>query len=394
MTAHAVRTIPVTTRPGPGTVTPRDLVELADRRLPRLLRPSGLFCFEVDQRDPSPGEVLAGPALHGESVRYSIMVVIGALRQRAATGTTSLDVEGHLAAVQRYRPALGFGDLGLLLWAESRFGHPDVTATISALERRTDEELRGLVGMEVAWIAIGAISAFSAGHPTWQLADRAMGVVVDRIRPGGRLVMHRSTGRTAARTLRSRFPNFATEIYSLLALVESARYGVVDGALDRARRLADLLIDRQGADGGWPWLFDARSERLVEPFEIYSVHQDAMAPMAFLPLADLTGDDRYRRAAYDGLAWLTGRNPLGRPLVDLERSVVHRSIRRRPASARLHLAVNTVASSVGVRARLDGRELEIDRTCRPYHLGWILEAWSPTVGRSSDADHLARGVES
>lgn len=382
MTAGPVRTIPVTTRRAPGGIGPHELVDLARRGLPSMLRPSGLFCFEVDQGDPSPGEVLAGPALRGESVRYSIIVVLGALRHERSVGAAAVDVERHLAAVQRYRPALGPGDLGLLLWAESRCGTSEAASTLAALDRCTDEQLDGLVGMELAWVVLGAVAALTSGHRARVLLDRSTAVLDRRTEGDGTLLAHRSTGRSLGPAWRSRFPNFATEVYALLALVELARHGLAADALDRARRLADLLIGSRLPDGGWPWLFDTHGEQVVEPYEVYSVHQDAMAPMALLPLADLTGDHRYRQAAHEGLGWLTGRNVLGVPLVDRERRIVHRSIRRRVASARMHLVVNTAASSLGLRARLDGADFEIDRTCRPYHLGWILEAWSPTVSRT------------
>ena len=111
-----------------------------------------------------------------------------------------------------------------------------------------------------------------------------------------------------------------------------------------------------------------------------------LAPMALLDISEVTGDQRWANAAISGLAWSRGNNELHTDLLDIEGRFAHRSIRRRPPLDRLLLATNAVT------ARTVGRPLvrrailvEVNRTCRPYHLGWILEAWA---GRSNIAAAL------
>src|SRR6202030_1743282 len=106
--------------------------------------------------------------------------------------------------------------------------------------------------------------------------------------------------------VRRRLPNFATAIYTLLALAVLGLRGLYRDAARDAGRMADHLLRLQLPDGGWPWLFDADRAEVVERFEIYSVHQDAMAPMALLALTEVTGNPRYAAAAQRGLAWSTG----------------------------------------------------------------------------------------
>jgi hypothetical protein len=91
---------------------------------------------------------------------------------------------------------------------------------------------------------------------------------------------------------RRRFPNFATQIYSVLALAVVARHGLDDRALPAAIVTADRLLEMQLPDGGWPWLFDAERGAVVEHYEIYSVHHDAMAPMARLELWEICRNPR------------------------------------------------------------------------------------------------------
>jgi len=104
-------------------------------------------------------------------------------------------------------------------------------------------------------------------------------------------------------------------------------------------------------------------------------------------LAAATGDERYARAGAEGLPWCFGENELDFQFYDAPGRFAHRAIKRAGWADRAELWVNTAAglSRLPWRARL-GR-VEVNSTCRPYHLGWILEAWA---GRESNIDLLGR----
>jgi hypothetical protein len=110
---------------------------------------------------------------------------------------------------------------------------------------------------------------------------------------------------------------------------------------------------------------------------VYTVHQDAMAPMGLLQLAEATGERSHLDAAGRGLAWIYGSNALGRPMLDAGEQILCRSIRRRRPWSRVYLYGNTAtATMTGAGRALGGaRTVELNRTDRPYHLGWVLEAW-------------------
>jgi hypothetical protein len=123
-------------------------------------------------------------------------------------------------------------------------------------------------------------------------------------------------------------------------------------------------------------MFDAERARVVEPYPIYSVHQDGMAPIALLELYEATGEERYRAAAARGVEWIYEQNELQRSMLDTGRRIVYRSIRRRSPWDRALLYANTAAALAGLSQRANWRgSLELNRTDRPYHLGWVLEAW-------------------
>lgn len=355
----------------------RELVAFALRELPRMRLADGTYCVEIRVEDMRP---------RGRSIRYSAMVALGLLRARTAgyAVDSELDSLVDLLVARGDDPSLAPGDLGLLLWLDRRAARDRTPALLATLVRRLREAggLRAIQGMELAWIAIGASECVAADvdGPAERLLRSARTQLCGENRAPSGLLLHRAAGP------RRRFPNFATEIYGTLALTTIGRRDDPE-ALATARGVADAILALQRPDGGWPWIFDAHSGRVVEPYELYSVHQDAMAPLALLELYEATGEERYRAATLRGLDWIFGDNALRLPMLDRERRIVYRSIRRRPPWDRALLYANTAAALAGMSAR-GGRRgpLELNRTDRPYHLGWVLEAWcgrerlAPRVG--------------
>jgi hypothetical protein len=193
-----------------------------------------------------------------------------------------------------------------------------------------------------------------------------------RVRPGkSGLVTH------AGRGPRRRFPHFADQIYSLLALSQLARVQGDEDALGAGRALGEGLLRVQLPNGAWPWICDPVRGTVVEPYEIYSVHQDSMAMMGLNSLSHATGDPRYRDAAVRGLDWNYGQNELRAEMFDPGAGMIYRSIRRKQRFHRVRQARNAAAAYLGAKPRLASpQSLEVNRTMRPYHLGWILEAWA------------------
>lgn len=338
----------------------RELERFALERLPSMRLADGAFCHHVTAPGLEPT---------GRSLRYTLICLLGLQRARAAGLEVPVDPDElrALALDEIDSPEMTAGDLGLLLWADARAGGRAMDAIAFRLHKRLGTDPPDLEGLELSWMVIGAAEARAEG-----LLDVALGRQLRRASAPGRLFRHRDEGR------RARFPNFATQAYGLLALAAATRAGRPrDPVLATARRVAGRLMELQRSDGGWPWIFDAERGRVVEPYEIYSVHQDAMAPMALLALTEVTGDERFREAAVRGLEWIFGRNDLGCSMLDRETGILYRSIRRRPGWDRALLYANTAGATLGSRAPVGARApLELNPTDRPYHLGWILEAWA------------------
>jgi hypothetical protein len=355
---------------GPGSGSVHDISELigfALASLPAMRRKDGIFCFERRAGEAAP---------IGRSLRYTLMVALGLARAQQNGYTVPIDpVElDELVWQEIDSPTLEPGDLGLLLWTDDRLARGRADELVERLERAlaANGGLASLVGMELGWIVTG-LAHQHAKTPDFRvraLLARAMDQLLEGNQAPSALFRHSGRG------WRRRFPNFATQIYSVLALAVVARHGLDDRALPAARSGADRILELQRPDGAWPWLFDTERGAVVERYEIYSVHQDAMAPMALLELAALDDDPRYARAVAHGLRWVHGHNELRADMVDRENGLVLRSIRRRRGLDRAMLAATTAASRAGLgrdgrRARLT----ELNPTDRPYHFGWVLEAW-------------------
>jgi hypothetical protein len=347
-------------------------VEPALAALPGMLGRSDLFCHEVVEDEP---------ALHGESVRYTLIVLLGLLRARLAGLSVPIEPDRLRDAVDASlgRSEVTPGDFGLRLWAESRADTGAAERLVDALDHSLDSHggLAAREGLELAWIVTGLALTADLDTRGRKLFTRALDQLIEVNQAASGLFRH-----FGAPGFRRRFPNFATEIYSVLALALVARRMLDKRALPAALRAADRLLELQLPDGGWPWLFDAERGSVVERYEVYSVHQHGMAPMTLRELSDVTGDERYANAAGHGLPWLFGANELGQNMAPLDRVVTYRSIRRRRPFDRLCLYANTtLAATLGPPRAGRGRILEANRSCRPYELGWLVEAWADSVER-------------
>jgi hypothetical protein len=355
------------------------VVNTSLRTLPRMLVPGReVFCLELTK------EKATGDFAPVFSRRYSIMCLLGLERARRAGLPCDMDLDGLFNAAVQAAPEVTVGDLGLLLWLAVRRESSEADRIARMLEdRMAKTNLDSLPGMEIAWMLTGTAFHESASSKG---SSEIRGKLMDyyfhhRVAPAG-LSLHCGSG------WRRRFPNFATQIYSLHALSICARLFNDERCARQAIRIADILKALQRPNGGWPWLYDASRGIVVEPFEVYSVHQHAMGPMGLWELHEATGYD-VREMLRLSMNWLDSNNELSFPMIDDATGLIYRSIRRSQPWSRLAIYSRTARSFAGLRPD-DGRSgrvrhLEMNLTCRPYELGWALEAWTgrPTAGLSS-----------
>lgn len=351
----------------------RNLISISINMLRTMILPSSLFCFDRIKGQKAP---------RGVSPRYTLITLLGIIKAIKAGYKVALDSDKIWTATlsECGSASITPGDIGLYLWLDSELKGENVVGLLQRLEASVGAQggWATCLGMDIAWITIGVASA--ARRSGSSVAVKTLGEIVNRVCShyvsDSGLLYHFGESNP-----RRRFPNFATQIYNVYALSNAAEFLGDDRPLAMARQAADRLLALQLPCGGWPWLYDAKRGCVVERYEIYSVHQDGMAPMSLLKLSEVSGEEKYALAALKGLDWLYSNNELNFHMIDEEEGLIYRSIRRREPFNRLMLATNTGLSIIRLPSDVGGgRFLEINPTSRPYHLGWILFAWS---GRES-----------
>ncbi|MEA2143104.1 MAG: hypothetical protein QOI64_1534, partial [Solirubrobacteraceae bacterium] len=245
---------------------------------------------------------------------------------------------------------------------------------------------------ELCWVILGLVT-YAETRPSDEaraLAGRLVRVVAEHY-GDPRAPLPDFTGSRWRRG----FVSFGAIAYYLMAL---ARYGTAfDDAptIDRLRSATAAVTSLQGPYGEWPWFIDARRARVLDWYQVYSVHQHAMSMLFLLPAHDL-GLPAMRETIESSFRWILGANELGVSMMRDQPFLICRSIRRRERHERARRYLRS-ALSVGLGRRLDPAELEVNEECRSYELGWMLFAWAgradfPAVTELADASRATNSI--
>lgn len=347
------------------------LLEFAVSGLERMFRPNlGMFCHRVVK---SNGRLI----LDGVSPRYTAMTLLGLNRYAAVGGQQPYGVAGLAASlVRRTEWIENSGDLGLSLWLCAQAVPDELEAVLAEMSPRaalaTCPAARRGSTMEMAWLLTGLAEAMRArpslqGALTAYAADCCARLVRNQGTHG--LFGHVQSGRGVRQRLRARIGSFADQVYPIYALCAYLRAQPDGQSLERATSCARAICANQGALGQWWWHYDSGSGRVVQRYPVYSVHQDAMAPMALHALSDAGGPSMLGPIAR-GLDWIYGANEAGLDLRDPATQLIWRSIRFRGRVRMIQQEARLFALGGAASATC----LEVLEECRPYHLGWLLYA--------------------
>lgn len=373
MTPLTMTAQPTTTDPLDSTVN--DMRALSLRALARMYRPDDrLFVYTVRRcGDKSVPE--------GVSRRYTAMTLLGLSRVDESVAKQILGGEDVHAICGRLLEDVhtvdNLGDVAMTLWVACVLKHG---AARRALDRMIElDPVRGShPTVELAWCvtALSIDPSFCGAGGTFvaSVAERLMASFV----PRSGLFPHWPIGADAP-LLRSHVACFADLVYPVQAL---AHYHMSTGdtrAIEQAGRCATRMCELQGPQGQWWWHFDARTGRTVEGYPVYSVHQDAMAPMALFAVQDAGGED-FSPAIRKGLGWLVEPKEMSESLIDRSADLIWRKVARHEPN-KLSRSMQALASRAHASLRVPGlgvafRPGAVDFECRPYHLGWLLYAWA------------------
>lgn len=333
--------------------------------------------YHLDGRQP------ANESRPRSDVFYTLNVLLGL--SRVSHVPENVRIADIFEANVRQLPTLPVREYayGMALWVagEARLDVPPPIADHVRGVLSDAGKWRSLRAQDVGMLLTGVVAQARIDPAKWSsIADRVFSrIESDYAWPSG-LFGDAPSG------LRRRFASFASQVYLTLACYS---YGELSGnprAIELANKCSRKLIALQGPQGEWPWFFDAQAGRVVDFYEVYSVHQYGMAP-AFLEFSQRHGVGEARTALIKGFKWVLGANQLAKPMLAPALSLSIRSqVRKGELRSDKWRALRAVANAaIGHSPGLIAApNLELRLECRSYELGWIL--WS--FGRVKDLPEL------
>jgi hypothetical protein len=285
------------------------------------------------------------------------------------------------------------GDIALSLWAglASNADRCDLFALklLSAWQNRQNR----CSAVELGWIVQACTVALSArrslGTDLKTALNQAHTKLISLFRPAHGL-FQRHDRRGLTQVIGRRIACFADQVYPILAL---SSYGLQFNdrqSIEYAAAAADKICHVQGSLGQWWWHYDTAAGVVCEGYPVFSVHQDAMAPMALFASDKASGRNHLEKIEL-GLRWIFGNNELSTNLFQPDLGLIWRDIERRDA-AKAWRAAKALLCLCGWQPSQDAIDksqigFRINYECRSYHLGWILYAWADFDRKTKEASN-------
>jgi hypothetical protein len=270
------------------------------------------------------------------------------------------------------------GDAGLLLWLTALVCPEKCESFFKTLNDRDlvngYSDTKQLRTMELSWIltglSYGALYNASFKKKTADSAHRVFSLIKSNY--GGKGIFKHQPSLSIRSWTHSTMGSFADQVYPIYAFSAYSRiYGNTEAA-GIALACAETICKLQGPLGQWWWHYNPGNGTVVGRYPVYSVHQEAMAPMALFAVEKTTGCD-FSKEIYKGLNWITGRNELGISMIDEQRNIVWRNFH----CDQLKMRSEEFLTLIGLQMKMKDRtELNILYECWSYELGWLLYAFA------------------
>jgi hypothetical protein len=343
--------------------------------LPELRRWSHIY--HLDGRD-RPNE-----SRPPSDVFYTLNVLLGMSRLRESPADVNIreTFERNVGKLSEMRVAKYA--FGMALWsgAELDLELPeDVTkATYELLAN--ENEWWNFRAQDIGMLLMGVVAQARTGRTEFRrFAEPLFSFIAGRYRSESGLFFDAPSG------YRRRFGSFASQTYLAMACYHYGEFIGNPTAIRIANACTRVLIGLQGPMGEWPWFFDARSGRVVDFYEVYSVHQYGMAP-ALLECAERHDVENARNALVKGFHWILGENQLNRTMLVPELQLSFRSqVRKNELQTKNRRILRSLGNAFAGRSSglIDPKGVGLRLECRSYELGWIV--WS--FGRRADLNQL------
>jgi hypothetical protein len=338
--------------------------------------------YHLDRRSP-PNE-----SIPHSDVFYTLNVLLGMSRVARIPDGIDLPAIFHRNAIQLTTLPVAKYAFGMALWAAAELELELPEEVARALRELLSDQARwkAFRAQDLGMLLTGVVAQARAGGKEWaRFAAPLYLFLKTRYHSGSGLFFDAASG------LRRRFASFATQTYLSIACYQYGSYFDDASAVTIANNCVSKLIALQGPQGEWPWFYDAASGRVLDFYEVYSVHQYGMAP-ALLEWAERYDLPGARDALIKGFKWVLGENQLGCSMLVPELGLSIRSqVRGDELTTKTPRMLRAIKNVFVDRqsSLIDSSGVDLRLECRSYELGWIL--WS--FGQRSDllelTDHRA-----
>ena len=237
--------------------------------------------------------------------------------------------------------------------------------------------------MELSWLLIGILMASTFNETFKKLVGNLRLELYKILRNnyGGRGVFKHQSGKSLSRKFRSNIGNFRDQVYPIYAFVLYSQQMKNEEALIIAEETALKICEHQGENGEWMWLYNAKTGKVLSKYPIYTVHQDAMAPMALYAVQQATGIN-FEKYIFDGLDWLKKTSFNSEIL-----SRKHNAIWQEVGPNKIVRKIKSTLFYLGLNFHYEYKNLKVVKECRSYHFGWLLFALAGRLNHSNNVSN-------
>jgi hypothetical protein len=311
------------------------------------------------------GRVSPNESLPRSDVFYTLNVLLGMSRVRQIPDNIGVPEIFRRNALQLTTLPVAKYAYGMALWAaaELNLDVPEPVASAARALLSDEAQWDTFRAQDLGMLLTGVVAQTKMGRTEWlPFVGLLYRFLRKRLTSGSGLFFDAASG------ARRRFASFATQTYLSIACYHYGEYANDPAAIKLATTCVQKLIALQGQQGEWPWFFDAVSGRVLDFYEVYSVHQYGMAP-ALLECAERHNVRGAKDALVKGFKWVLGENQLGRSMLVPELGLSIRSqIRKNELSTKAPRILRAVKNACLGRnsGLIDSSGVGLRLECRSY----------------------------
>ncbi len=364
------------------------LIDLSLYLLPKSITTDHLFCDRLLLKNSKLTK-------SGQSRRYSLIALIGLYHAASRGYEVKLNLDKVKKCLLKELDKFSDPDLGLLLQLSAVTVEKPLANQIfkQILSRKMHKKVEKIMTINAAWLLTGIAKAFpliSDEKTATTLMKRLKDKCFHAFHNGLFCTNNGFMKNLLAQKVYTTIGSFADQIYPIIGLSEYLKLFFSKEVETILKRAIDKLISLQGDLGEWSWLYQVKESRILEKYPVYSVHQDAMAPMA-LRVAGNALKENYSGIIQRSLKWFDHMAMGDDNIINQHHHLIWRSLQKRGKKKSIYdyLGLNYGGLPHEVKQILFKQiifnqkptdqnpalaKLKVDYETRPYHYGWILYA--------------------